>query len=299
MAIPNDIAFSPARRDPRRGVLLMVAGIALFSILNGVVKAQSEIFPINQIIFFRNVFAVVVVLAMVEAAGGLSILRTKRRGEHVLLSGMFTATLFMIFAAYSMMPLAEATAIAFTQPLIVTLLSLSLAADKVRPGEWAAVAVGFGGVILVVQPTGEGPALGAMLALGGSAMSAFAMLLQRRLSATEATHAISFYTLGLSAVAMAPTLFFSWTTPTPLQLLGLVAMGVASGFCQYLTVRAFYHAPASTIAPVTYTKMIWAIVIGFVWFGETPTALAAIGAVVVIGSTLLVFRTGAKPTDAA
>lgn len=295
MAVPNDIAFVPPLRDPRQGVILMVAGIALFSILNGVVKAQSELFPINQIVFFRNAFAVIVVLGMVAVAGGPALLRTRRPGEHALLSTMFTATLFLIFTAYSMMPLADATAIAFTQPLIVTLLSLPFAVEKVRRIEWLAVAIGFCGVLLVVQPTGGGSTLGAMLALGGSAMSAGSMLLQRRLSTTEATHAITFYTLGLSAVAMVPTLFFSWTQPTGPQLLGLVAMGIASGFCQYLTVRAFYHAPAATIAPVTYTKMIWAIAIGFVWFGEIPTPLVVVGALVVIGSTLLVFRGGARP----
>jgi drug/metabolite transporter (DMT)-like permease len=116
------------------------------------------------------------------------------------------------------------------------------------------------------------------------------MLLQRRMSAVESTHVITFYTLGLSALVLLPTLPFSWSSPTPLQLAGLIAMGLASGFCQYLTVRAFYHAPASTLAPVTYTKMLWAVVIGFVWFGDVPTLAVLSGAAVVIVATLLVMR---------
>ena len=294
VAIAQDVARIEPRRDPRRGLLLFILGIALFSMLNGVVKAQAALFPLNQIIFFRNAFALIPILLMLHASGTMAALRSPRFGEHAALSGLFTATLFALFAAYSMMPLADATAISFTQPLIVTLLSLPFAVDKVRRAEWVAVAIGFAGVLLVVQPSGQGSTLGAVFALCGSAMSAGAMLLQRRLSATEGTHVITFHTLGLSAAVLLPTLLFSWTTPTWPQLAGLVAMGLASGLCQYLTVRAFYHAPASTIAPLTYTKMIWAILIGFVWFGELPTPMVVVGALVVIGATLIVFR-GSRP----
>lgn len=294
MSVAQEFPRLEPLRDPRRGLLLFATGIALFSILNGVVKAQAALFPLNQIVFFRNAFALIPILLMLRAAGGLGLLRTPRLREHAALSALFTVTLFMMFAAYAMMPLADATAISFTQPLIVTLLSLAFAAEPVRRAEWIAVGVGFLGVILVVQPSGEGSTLGAALALGAAAISAVTMLLQRRLSATENTHVITFYTLGLSAAVLLPSLAVSWVMPTGLQLLGLVAMGLASGLCQYLTVRAFYHAPASTIAPLTYTKMIWAIIIGFVWFGELPTPMVIAGALVVIGSTLLAFR-GSRP----
>lgn len=294
MAIAQDIPITEPRRDPRRGLLLFVLGIALFSILNGVVKAQAELFPLNQIIFFRNALALVPILIMLQASGTMGGLRTPRFKEHAALSALFTATLFALFAAYAMMPLADATAISFTQPLIVMLLSLPFAAEKVRRVEWVAVMLGFAGVLLVVQPSGEGSVLGASLALVGSAMSAAAMLLQRRLSGSEGTHVITFYSLGLSAALMVPTLLVSWVAPTPTQLAGLVAMGLASGLCQYLTVRAFYHASASTIAPVTYTKMIWAILIGYFWFGDVPPLMVVLGALVVIGSSLIVFR-GSRP----
>ena len=290
MAVADGIVLSAPPRDARRGVVLMTTGIALFSMLNGVVKAQAELFPLNQIIFFRNAFAMIPILLMVQAAGGVAILRTRRLGEHVALSALFTATLFSFFLAYSLMPLADATAIAFTQPLIVTLLSLPFAAEKVRRIEWIAVAVGFAGVMLVVQPSGDSVGVGAVFALLGSAASATTMLIQRRLSGTEATHAITFYTLGLSAVVMVPTLAFSWVMPTPWQLAGLIVMGLASGLCQYLVVRAFYHAAASTVAPVTYTKMVWAILIGVVWFGDVPEPIVIVGSIIVIGATLLVAR---------
>lgn len=294
MSVAQEFPRIEPLRDPRRGLILFACGIALFSILNGVVKAQSALFPLNQIIFFRNAFALIPILLMLQASGGFAPLHSPRLREHAALSALFTTTLFMVFTAYSIMPLADATAISFTQPLIVTLLSLAFAAEAVKRAEWMAVGVGFLGVILVVQPSGEGSILGASLALGAAAISAVTMLLQRRLSTTESTHVITFYTLGLSAAVMLPTLAFSWAAPTPMQLLGLVAMGLASGLCQYLTVRAFYHAPAATIAPLTYTKMIWAILIGFLWFGELPTPIVVLGSLVVIGATLIAFR-GSRP----
>jgi drug/metabolite transporter (DMT)-like permease len=284
------IVSAPVTPDPRRGILLFAAGIALFSMLNGVVKAQAELFPINEIVFFRNAFALIPILLMLRASGTLPALRTSRLGSHVALSATFMATLFLLFNAYSMMPLADATAIAFTQPLIVTILSVPFAREKVRGVEWVAVAIGFAGVLLVARPSGEGAGLGALLALLGSASGAATMLQQRRLSGLESTHVITFYTLGLSALVLLPTLFVSWSSPTPAQLAGLIAMGLASGVCQYLTVRAFYHAPAATLAPVTYTKMLWAVIIGLVWFGDVPTVAVLSGAAVVIVATLLVMR---------
>lgn len=277
-------------RSPRKGLILMMCGIALFSILNGVVKAQSALFPINQIVFFRNSLALIPLAVLLQTLGGVKLLRTRRVVEQILLAVVFTTVLFGFFAAYSMMPLADVTAIAFTQPLIVTMLALPFTGERVRRVEWIAVLIGLGGILLMVQPSGNGSLLGAGLALGASFFSAMTMILQRRLSRTEASIAITFWTLAISALMMVPTLAFSWVNPTGPQWIGLIAMGLASGCCQYLTVRAFYHASPATIAPITYTKMFWAIAIGFIWFQEIPTLAVIIGAGVVIGSTLLVFR---------
>lgn len=295
----TDHARETERRDPRKGVILMLIGVALFSMLNATVKWQSQIFPLNQIVFFRNAFALIPVFFMVRAMGGLGALVTQRPGEQILLSITFMITLFAIFSAYQIMPLADATAILFMQPIMVTLLSAPLAGDKVARREWVAVFVGIGGVLLMVNPTGSGSMMGASLAFGGMILSSFSMIMQRRLSKTDPSIAIVFYTLGFSALLMAPTLAFSWVRPTGPQWVGLIAMGLASGAFQYLTVRALYHANVSTISAVSYTKMFWAIFIGFVVFNDIPSLTVIIGTAVIMLSTGLAYRSSRKQAAAS
>lgn len=283
-------------RSPRRGILLMICGVALFSILNGVVKAQMEIFPVNQVVFFRNACSLLPLYLMLRATRGAAPFRTSRIWLHLALGLIFTFALLAIFESYARMPLADATAINFTQPLMVLVLSLLLGIERVRRFEVLAVALGLGGVLIMVQPGlgGQSMGLGAAFGLCGAALSAVSMLVQRRLSMTEGAQLIAFYTLGSSALLMTPTLFASWVQPSPLQLAGLIVMGFASGLCQYLTVRAFYHASASMLSPITYTKMFWAVTIGFLWFSEVPSVQILLGAAVVIASTVMVLRGSAK-----
>ncbi|MBR3369498.1 MAG: DMT family transporter [Rhodobacteraceae bacterium] len=271
----------------------MLVGIGLFSVLNGVVKAQMEVFPPNQVILFRNAFALVPLWFMLLPLGGLAALRSARIKEHVVLSVLFTGTLLCIFFAYSIMPLVDVTAISFTQPLLVSVFAFALRLEKTTRLQWLAVAIGLGGVLVMVQPTGGGPVIGGLIALVGSAMGAASMLIQRRLSTSDSTQSIAFYTLGISALLMLPLMFYSYVTPTSWQLAGLIGMGVASGICQYVIVRAFYHATASEIAPMTYTKIIWAVIIGYLWFSEVPTLDVMLGSIAVMGATYLAFRSAA------
>src|SRR5690606_20375843 len=134
-----------------------------------------------------------------------------------------------------------------------------------------AVIVGMFGIAIMVEPSGQGNGLGAAIALGGAACAALGMIIQRQLSSVDSSQSIAFYMLMISSLLMTPTLAVSWVSPTPSQWAALVGMGLASGCCQFLMVRAFYHASASAIAPITYSKMFWAIIIGFVWFGDVPT----------------------------
>lgn len=274
----------------RRGMLLMLAGLALFSVLNGLVKFLAETFPVNQIIFFRNFFALATLLAMAPALGGLKALRVANKGGLTLQAVQFTGVLGFIFLAYRYMPLADATAISFLQPLLVVLLSAPFLGERVTRVGWIGVILGFAGVALMMRPTGTASAFGVSMALIGTVFSALSLLQQRNLSRGATSIAIAFWTLGGSALLIAPTLPFGWVTPTPTQWAWLIGNGLASGACQYLTTRALYHAPVGAIAPLNYTKMIWAVLVGFLWFGEVPTFGMLAGSVTVIFASFIVYR---------
>jgi len=274
----------------RRGMLLMIAGLALFSVLNGVVKFLAETFPVNQIIFFRNFFALATLLAMAPALGGLKALRASNKGGLALQALQFTGVLGFIFLAYRYMPLADATAISFLQPLLVVLLSAPFLGERVTRVGWIGVILGFAGVMLMMRPTGDASAFGISMALIGTVFSALSLLQQRNLSRGATSIAIAFWTLGGSALLIAPTLPFYWVTPTPPQWAWLIGNGLASGACQYLTTRALYHAPVGAIAPLNYTKMVWAVLVGFLWFGDVPTLGMLAGSATVIFASFIVYR---------
>jgi drug/metabolite transporter (DMT)-like permease len=292
--MPTDPAPAlPARvvdPDPRTGILLTLVGLILFSVLNGVVKAQTELFPVVQIMFFRNAFALLPLALFIGMTAGWKSVRTERPGLHVLHALLVSGAIGFIFLGYSSLPLADATAINFAAPLVVCVLSVPLLKEPVGPLKWFAVLIGFIGVMIMVRPGGDVIREGAIYSFAGTVMSACGLLLARHLSRFDATTTIVFLFMALSSAMMLPLLFFYWVTPTPLQLAGLVAMGIASGVAQYMTTRALFHASAATIAPLGYTKMIWALLIGYFAFGDWPAPVVLAGAGLVLLSTWVVFR---------
>lgn len=282
-------------RVPSVGLGMMVVGIALFSVLNAVVKAQSEIFPVNQIMFFRNSFAMLPIVWLLVQSGIVARLHQAQIRAHVTLGCLFTASLFLVFSSYAILPLADATAIAFSQPLFVFVLASLFSDERASILGWVSVIIGLCGVMLMIKPEGGGQSLGYAFALAGAFVSAISMLIQRALALREAAVVISCLTLGTSALLTIPTLAFAWVTPNLTQLVGLIAMGLASGVLTLLTTQAFYHASAALIAPVTYTKMLWAVVLGYLWFGDVPSLEILIGATVVLVAAALNFRAARIP----
>ncbi|WP_165694134.1 DMT family transporter [Teichococcus deserti] len=277
--------------DLKRAVLIMLAGIALFSVLNGVVKDQAQRFPVNQITFFRNAFALPPLLLILLAGGKIHRLRMRQPMRHLTHAATMTLSLMLAYLGFRLLPLAETTAISFIRPLIVTALAAPLLGERVTWISWLAVLLGFAGVIIVVQPgAGEIIAIGALCSLAGAFIGALNTLQQRALSLTDHTIGIAVWYMAISSAMLLPTLFHSWVTPGLFDLLGLIGMGVASGLCTYLVMRPLAYAGAAALAPVQYTGLLWSIVIGYLWFGDVPGTAVLLGSAVVIAATLLVLR---------
>lgn len=276
--------------DGRKGVFLMLFGLMLFSALNGVVKAQTELFPILQIMVFRNAFALLPLALLIGHTVGWPSLVTRRPFWHLLHAVLVTGAIGLIFMGYSTLPLADATAINFAAPLVVCALSVPILKEPVGALKWGAVLVGFVGVLIMVRPGGDVIREGAVYSFAGTVLSACGLLLARHLSRHDPTTTIVFLFMTISSVLMLPFLPAVWVSPTPLQLAGLVAMGIASGVAQYMTTRALFHAPVSTVATMGYTKMIWALLIGYFAFGDWPAPVVLAGAGLVLFSTWVVYR---------
>jgi drug/metabolite transporter (DMT)-like permease len=277
---------------PTTGVLIMLAALCVFAVLNGVVKDQAASFPVTQIIFFRNFFGLIPLLLVVPFLGGWGVLRISRPAHHLLQAGFMSMTLVFSYLAFAATTLAEVTAILFLQPILMAVLAHFAFGERARPRVWLAAFVGFAGVLIIVQPGSVSINPGSLLAVAAAVGAAFAMLEVKILSSDNASLGISVWYLVLSTLIFAPTLLFWWVTPDPGQLVGLIIMGLASGIGQFMMIWAFRFARVSTLGPVQYTNLIGGVIVGFVWFGEVPSTATLIGAAVVMLALALVLPWG-------
>jgi drug/metabolite transporter (DMT)-like permease len=296
---------APSREEIRTGIFYMLASIFVFSVLNAIVKWEAARYPVGEIVFFRGACSLLPCLVLLARSGGSwRLLRTQRLTQNIGLGILQFVAIVLIFIAFGMMPLADAVAITFSTPLFLTLLSIPLLGERVGPHRWAAVLLGFAGVLLMIRSGGGlGGGLvstGALLALASAAISAIGAIALRRMTLTERSPTLVAYpalvTTGLS-LSLLP---FGWTTPDWQDALLLAAIGVGSGIGQFWATQAFRFAPAAVAAPFSYLAMIWSMGLGYVFWGDVPTAMLIAGAAVVAASGLyILYRETVRRTPRA
>jgi drug/metabolite transporter (DMT)-like permease len=287
----------PSREEIRRGILLMIASVFVFALVNALVKYLEDVYPVGEVIFFRSIFSLLFSLGLLLRNGGLQALRTNRLTEHIGRGTLQFISMVCIFIAYHWMPLADAVAITFSSPLFLTVLSIPVLGEKVGRHRWGAVLVGFIGILIMVRP-GEGVfSLGALLALVNAGLSASVTIALRRMSLTERPVTLVTYQAIVASVLSIAVVPFGWVTPTWQGGIGLAAVGLISGVGQILWTQAFRLAPAAVLAPFSYTSMIWAIGLGFLVWDDVPTPLLLAGALVVVASGLyILYRETRRPS---
>jgi drug/metabolite transporter (DMT)-like permease len=282
----------PLRHDIRRGALCMLAAHALFTAMGAVVKLVADTIPVVELMFFRSAFALPVIAVIALRAGAT--LRTRRFGGHAMRAGTGITAQFCGFYALTLLPLAEQTALTFTQPMFITLLAIPFLGEKVGPYRWSAVVVGFLGVLVIAAGQGggfgTGPGLGIAAAVGNGLFSAFTTMLVRQLSATESSTTITLWqSLLMSGFALA-LLPFVWVTPSWTELGLLILLGLVGGTAQWLLTEAWASAQVSAIAPYSYSALLWSILLGWVAFGDAPGVSMILGAGLITGAGLFILH---------
>ena len=283
------------RHDMRRGAICMLAAHALFTSMGVIVKHLADHIPVIELMFFRSAFALPVILAICARSGGAS-LRTRRFRGHALRASTGIAAQTLGFFALSVLPLAEQTALGYTQPLFVTILAIPFLGEKVGLHRWSAVLIGFCGVLLIAA--GQGVGFGAVppaLVLGTAAgvaqgmFSAVTTMLVRQLSSTESSSTITLWQSLLMGGYAAVLLPFFWVTPDWGDLGLLILVGLVGGCAQWLLTEAWASAQVSAIAPYSYSALLWSIGLGWLAFGDLPgvAMLAGSGLIVAAGLYIL------------
>ncbi|SFL69540.1 DMT family transporter [Shimia aestuarii] len=284
--------------NPARGILYMLVAVGLFSVMAAFIKATAGHVPTGQAVFFRSAIALPVIVAWLWQRGDLATgFRVKNPMGHFWRGLIGTTAMALGFASLGYLPLPEVTAIGFTAPLLTVIFAAMFLGETVRAFRLTAVAIGLAGVMIVLWPrltifgggaATDAAALGVMLVLGSAVFRALAQIHIRKLVQSEETSAIVFY-FSLTATGLSLlTLPFGWVIPTGWEMLLLIGAGLLGGIAQIFLTTSYRYAPASTVAPFDYSAILFALVIGYVWFDEVPTPFMLVGAAIIIFAGVLI-----------
>jgi drug/metabolite transporter (DMT)-like permease len=253
-----------------RGILLMLGVGFSFTVLDATAKHLTQTLPVMEIAWGRYLFHLAVLPLFLGGQSLRSAFRSTRPGLQILRSAFLLGSTVFFFVAVKYIPLANATAIGFISPLLVTALSVPILGERVGVRRWAAVVIGFASVLLIIRP-GFGMVHWAMsLPLLTAGCFSLYQVTTRVLSRSDGVPTTYFFsaTVGLAVTtAILPSV---WVTPSFWEWVSLVFLGAAGGFSHYLLIRAFAIAPASLLAPFAYVQLIWSTAIGYLWFGDFP-----------------------------
>lgn len=280
------------RHDMRRGALMMLGATACFAVMGAIVKVLSARHAFLELMFFRNALSLPIVLAAGLRTGAL--LRTRRLGGHAVRAVSGLMGMGCAFLALSLLPLADQTALNYTQPLFIILLAIPWLGERPGPARWAAVLIGFAGVLVIAAGQGLGDGKGLVAGYGVAALGGFfgalSTMLVRQLSATEASTTIVLWQALLMTAMTAVALPFVWTAPGWADLGLLVLVGLIGGAGQVLNTEAFASAQVSSLGPYTYTGLLWAGLLGWMVWGEAPGLAMLAGSALIVGAGFLVLR---------
>ena len=283
-----------------KGIGYKLVSALLFAAMSGLVRQLGDVAPVGQMVFFRSAFAILPVVLIYAARGELASTVYTGRPLGQLGRGLLSVCgMFTNFAALTILPLADVTAISFASPLITVALAAIILKERVHAYRWSAVLIGFSGVIVMLVPhmdfghyamTGATAAasIGAMLSLMAAFCNAGTVIQTRRLTQSETTSSIVFYFSLVCAIAGALTLPFDWHQPTATELTKLIMLGILGGLAHIFLTESYRHASASVVAPFDYSSMLWALLLGYWLFGELPEALVYVGAAIVAAAGLFV-----------
>jgi drug/metabolite transporter (DMT)-like permease len=282
--------ISTAAPRPFAGIAARLVAAALLAIMFACAKlAQSRGVHVIESIFWRQALSIPLMLVIVLRGPGLAALRTGRPGAHGLRMLLGLTGMTLNFLGMTMLPLAEATTIGFSVPLFATLLAALLLGEQTGPWRWGAVLIGFAGVLIVVQPGAQlihSP--GALVALTGALVTATVSIQISSLGRTETAASIVFW---FTLTSMAPLgLAMLWfAAPHDMASWGLIGVVAVTGaLAQWTLTESLRLAPVSVVLPMDYSSLLWATLLGWLFFADLPTARILVGAPIIAASGLII-----------
>jgi drug/metabolite transporter (DMT)-like permease len=291
----------PAERvdDVPRGILLMIGATVLFALSSAAAKWLVAVYPIGEVMFLRSFSAMAACAVVILPVTGLSVFATRRPRDHIArgLSQSISQTCTVV--AFWLMPLAGAIAINFSAPLFSALVAIVFLKERAGSARWTALLVGFFGVLIVTNPGADSLTVGALFALANAVMYGSVTVAVRGMTKTESANTLLMWQMVTIAIFHSILLLFGWRWPTPVDTAMLLSSGIAWAIGQYLWTRALLFAPATAVSPFYYLLLVWAMVIGYLVWGDVPTAGLLVGSAIVVASGLFLLWHEARQRQSA
>jgi drug/metabolite transporter (DMT)-like permease len=291
----------PIRNATLAGIVMMLLGILLFSLNDVMGKWLVATYTVGQVLLLRSAAALLVIAPFVVKQGIRRTLRPERPGLQMLRVALGSCEVALFYWAVSYLPLADTMTLWLAAPVWAVVLAALLLGERVDAGRWLAVVAGFVGVAVALNPSGQSLSMPALIALVGSLSFAAMMITGRQLRGTPDVTLVAWQTLGalLMGVALLP---FGWVTPSLADAALLALLGIVAMVAHLCVTRSLKLAEASVVVPYQYTLIVWALVFGWLVFGDWPTPAMLLGAALIIaaGLALLVLerRAGSSVSDA-
>lgn len=287
------VTRTPAHtQSPVRGILCMTVGTMVLTTHDAISKLLLDWLHVGEIIAWRGLLSIPVVIVLLKLEGdSLRSLRSSAPGQTFLRGFFGVATSALVILSFKVMPLADALAIIFSSPLIVTALSAAFLGEPVGWRRWSATLTGFAGAVLIVGPSFETVGWWALVPLGAALASALRDIITRRLGSRDTGPSILFWTMIVSMTggfASLPLLGMSTPTPGVWGLIAVTAVLIALAY--RLNIAAFKLASGAIVAPIRYTSLVWAAVLGYAIWQDVPNTQAIAGAAIVVAAGLYIWR---------
>ncbi|MBS1183317.1 MAG: ribN 3 [Proteobacteria bacterium] len=280
------------------GIFMMFFGDFMFAVNDVMGKWLAGTFSAGQIVLMRSLAALVVLTPLLLKGGAPELIRLERPGIQVSRVGLATAEIVLFYMAIRFLPLADVMTFYLAGPIYVAAVSPWLLGERVSGRQWLAIAIGFAGVVFVLRPGSGSLSWASLISIAGSLCYAMMVVQSRQLRGTPDRVLVFWQTVGALVVGaiLAP---FGWVTPGLADLVMLAALGVISMSAHLCIARSVKLAPAAVVAPIQYSLLLWAILFGWLVFGDRPRPSMLIGAAVIVVAGLMVVGGRGKRNAAA
>jgi len=290
-----------SHRHFMRGVGLIMVAVFMFSSMDTLAKHMLRSYPIPPLLWARYFVQFAFMVAIFGPRMGLGLVRTKHPFIQTARGLLLVCSSVFFYLSLRYLPLAEAAAITFVGPVLVTALSGPLLREKVRPRQWIAVGMGFAGVLIIIRPGGAVFSATVVFPLISAVFFSLYQILTRKVAGREDPMTTLFFSALVGAIATTIPLPFTWQSPTPVQAAFIVAIGLLGGFGHFLLIRAVEHASPMMLAPFVYVQLVWSTGLAWIAFGDFPDGGTLMGmAVIVLAGMLAVnWKQMRRASDAA